>query len=150
MPAPAVIHDVTDEHISHLAAWSKQASDAVRMAGQRTWNIPRPEKWGGDPLNISDIQECFNRDTINMSYAATNADAKDPGPVGDSMVSKIQIDWVAQLERAFCVRHATSVRCAAHASARNLGHSQAEGIYLHGLRNHLQDIMKAAHPSTGT
>jgi hypothetical protein len=147
MATPAVIHDVTDEHISHLAAWSKQASDAVRMTGQRTWNIPRPKKWGGDPLNIPDIQKCFNRDPINTSYMDTNKSAEESGPVGDSMVSKIQIDWVAQLERAFCLRHATSVRCAAHASARNMGHSQAQGIYLYGLRNYLQDIMKAAYPS---
>ena len=64
------------------------------------------------------------------------------------MVTKIQIDYIASLERAFRTRQASSVRCKIHASARRRGHAASGGLYdsaSGGLAVWLQRMLDAAH-----
>lgn len=110
--------------------------DTIR---QRKWQMPEPGTWDLNLFHISgtpgtgSIKDAFDRTRPNKLYTRAllkgqPIDAKDIAPAGEGRVAdcqamKIQIDHLAVQERAFRLRHATSVRCVMHAAVRRRGHS---------------------------
>jgi hypothetical protein len=106
---------------------------------QRKWQMPSPWSWDLNLFHISgtpgtgSIKDAFDRTRPNKLYTRAllkdpPVDAKDLAPAGEGRVAdcqamKIQIDHLAVQERAFRLRHATSIRCSMHAAVRRRGHS---------------------------
>jgi hypothetical protein len=108
-------------HLNQLAQQSQAASDAARALVQRKWFMPPPASWNGDLHDLVGMNSAFSRDVLNSMYSAALFDPNTGGTVGDCITAKAQIDWIATMERAFRTRHASRIRCAAHASARRRG-----------------------------
>lgn len=106
----------------------------------RTWQMPNPTSkegsWDYDLFNITGIKLPFSRKDPNKLYirallkgAPVGVDAQEAkipigeGRIADCMVEQIQIEYLSSLERAFRMRHASSIRCAFHSAARRKGHS---------------------------
>lgn len=108
----------------------------VSASKQRKWQMPSKWTWDLNLFHISgqkSIKEAFDRTRLNNLYVrallkGAPIDDKDKAAAGEGRVSdcqaiKIQVDHLAIQERAFRLRHASSVRCAMHAAVRRRGHS---------------------------
>lgn len=104
--------------------------------GQRFWQVPEPFRWDNDVFHIlgpNGILGAYDRTCPNLIYI--RAFKKEPpkcpdggAPAGegrdaDCMVEKIQIDYLAQQERAFRARHATPIRNRMHSMTRRRAQS---------------------------
>ncbi len=110
---------------------------------QRRWYIP--PGWAGDVLNIPGLNAAYDRSAINNLYIQV-VSTNPLGRQGEAMVLKLQLDYIAALERGFRTRQASSVRCRIHAAARRNGHSAA--LYDTGsgtLVIWLNQLLSAAH-----
>jgi hypothetical protein len=106
----------------------KQSEQFRRQNAVRPWHTPESMK-SADLLDVPNLHEpAWNRDALNKQYSldVLSADASSRGTGGDLMALKTQIDFMAEEERAWRIRHATPVRCAAVAHGRTHGHSIAE------------------------
>lgn len=104
---------------------------------QRKWQMPNPWTWNLSLFNISggdsSIKGAFDRSRANSLYTRAllkgrrldDGDLAQPGEgrTSDCQAEKIQIDYLAIQERAFRLRHSTSIRCSMHAAVRRRGHS---------------------------
>jgi hypothetical protein len=100
---------------------------------QRRWQMPEPGAWNKNLFDITGLTEAYDRGPLNRVYmrAFTKGPQTgylDKGPEGEGRVSdcmamKIQIDYLAIQERAFRLRHSSSVRCSMHAAVRRRGQS---------------------------
>jgi hypothetical protein len=144
MPPVAIIHDRFQKQIEalRLAAEFTSVSDTSGAPGK--WMLLDLGAWDGDPLNIPSIAWAFDRAEINQQYAAMLSDPRNPGSVGSCIALKLQVDWLATLERGFRARHATSVRCSVHAGARRGGHNNPKGIFTTGIQGYIQNIIQGA------
>jgi hypothetical protein len=110
---------------------------AVKMAAQfrkadngfRPWHTPK------DTANLLDVatmhMPAWDRYGINQVYSGEvlKGTGKDSGTLGDLIAMKVQNDFMACEERAFRVRHATPVRCAAVMHGRFAGTKPAASIF---------------------
>lgn len=67
------------------------------------WNMP--ENYSGDVIDNQAPSEAFKRDKANQDYVDAIKDANSSGVQGDLQRSAVQVDFLAQLERAFRARH---------------------------------------------
>lgn len=137
----AKLHDSFTEALTDLASQATDISKGIRGTGQRAWQYPSSLE--ESPLAIDKLDTGFDREEINTNYEETIADGASPGTVGDVVALKTQGDYLAVMERAFRARHATPVRCLAHAAGRRKGHGHAKGIFQGGLVTYIQDAIKA-------
>lgn len=140
MASKGKIHDIFQNNLEDLTEQAGQQADAIRAASTRPWNRPRDLT---DPLDIAGITDSFDRGEIDNNFGELIQDPEDPGTCGDVISVKTQGDYVAEMERGFRARHATPVRCIAHAMARRKGHSRPNGIFLGGVLVHVQNALKA-------
>ena len=101
--------------------------------------------------DIGSISTGFDRKQLNQLFASLIEDGNSPGTAGDAVGVKIQIDYVGALERAFRARHASPLRCLAHAAARREGHGHSAGIFsdASGVLCFVSDAIKAGRGDTG-
>jgi hypothetical protein len=111
--------------------------------------MPPPASWNGDLHDLVGMNSAFSRDVLNSMYSAALFDPNTGGTVGDCITAKAQIDWIATMERAFRTRHASRIRCAAHASARRRGHGSTNGIFTGTVLGYVQGMVQAAHNDGG-
>jgi hypothetical protein len=107
----------------------EQSEQFRRQNSVRPWHTPESMK-DRDLLDVPNLHEpAWNRDELNKTYAqdVVSTDQNSRGTHGDVMALKLQIDFMAEEERAWRVRHATPVRCAAVAHGRLHGHGVANG-----------------------
>jgi hypothetical protein len=109
-----------------------QSAQFRRQDSVRAWHTPESMA-EADLLDVPNLHEpAWNRDKLNETYAldVAAASSDNRGTYGDIMALKTQIDFMAAEERAFRVRHATPVRCAAVAHGRLHGHGMSEhGVF---------------------
>ena len=134
------IHQVFTKRLQDwqkLSAKLKKAESSTQT--QRVWMAP--SDWDGDPFNIPGMHEpSFDRTPINEDYEQVAVDTEQH--VGRAGCLKIQLDAVAQMERAFRYRHASGIRCVLHAAARHGGHGNAKGVF-GAVANYAQDLLHA-------
>jgi hypothetical protein len=102
-----------------------------------------PSDWVGDPFAIpTQHLPSFDRTKINEQYQEIHR-SKTAGHIGDAASLKIQLDYVAAMERAFRSRHASPIRNIMHAAARHQGQGSSQGVF-GAVRNYAQDLIAAA------
>lgn len=138
----AEVHAVFRAAAGQLQADAANLAAAAAGAAQRTWQVGPLGDWGGDPLDVPGISGRFARAAIHENYAACLADPGNPGTVADTQALTLQNDWVAAQERAFRVRHCTSVRAALHAAGRRAGHADDRGVIRAGVVKYIEDVIK--------
>src|SRR5688572_22144045 len=106
------------DHLAKLQDISGANADAVCAGTQRKWLLPPTSAWSGDPMDIPGMNHAFDRTALNNLYIAVVSDTQQRGRQGEAGILKIQVDYIAALERAFRTRQASSVRCKIHAAAR--------------------------------
>ncbi len=115
---------------------------------QREWYNPPLNGWSGDPMDIVGLNKAFARTNLNDVYVEIMEDSTQNGRIGEAMIVKIQIDYIAALERAYRTRQSSSVRARIHSAARRQGHAQSGGLFDTGsgsLAIWLTRLLDAAH-----
>lgn len=112
----AKIHDQFHNRLVALEAW------AAAMSDRPSWCLADADANPLDPATMTG--DAFDRSAINENYQACMADASTPGTHGDVASLKRQIDYLAAEERAYRLRHASQLRCAAMSRARLNGHGR--------------------------
>lgn len=137
----ARVHDVFRKRTTQLRQGSAKIAASLRGEGQRPWEIPTEQE-----KSLTDVpamhDPAFNRNEINANYDEVLASGSDPGTVGDAASLKHQVDYNAAEERAFRLRHATSVRCIVVAHGRINGHGHDAGIFA-AAENMASDLIAA-------
>jgi hypothetical protein len=129
------------EQVTRLAWQADQIGQAVRTPTlTRPWQTPDTIV---STYDIAGITAQFDRNAINAGYATLVADSEDEGTAGDAVGMKTQLDYLAGMERAYRARHASPIRCLAHAGARRKGHGHAQGIFRQTVLNYPQDAIRA-------
>jgi hypothetical protein len=135
------VHDVFRKRTLQLREGAKQMADSVKGDAQRPWEVPAELT-----TQLTDIaslhKPAFDRSEINANYDEVLASGSDPGTVGDAASLKLQVDFNAAEERAFRLRHATSLRCIIVAHGRLDGHGHQAGIYA-AAENMAADLIAA-------
>lgn len=115
------VHQVFKNRLTNLQDNAGKNYKGHKFEEQRVWDIP-------DDLDVPHLfkiedlhKDSFKRDEINSNYVECMADGKDPGTNGDTVSLTMQCDYNAAEERAFRFRHASPIRCIAHAAARVRG-----------------------------
>ena len=124
----------------------KLVQDAARRAAAIEGAPPAamvPEDWDGDVRNIVGLGEPFDRQDLNQQYADAHQDAAAPGTVGDVVAIKLQIDYLAMMERSFRIRHSSPIRDICHMFARHKGHGNGKGVFQNQVLGHVQDAIAA-------
>lgn len=119
------VHVTFQQAIQQMRADGLQIAKALRAVGNREWQ-------NGDnitPFAIPSLGSVYDRTDINENYADCVSDGASPGTAGDVISLKTQGDILASMERAYRARHASSVRCMAHAAGRRAGHGHEKGIF---------------------
>lgn len=129
-------YDVIDRMTNDL----QEAGDAPEEITQRPWMTPDLNGYDGDPLNIGGMAAAFDTTDLNNAYATATQQAGAPGRVVDRMVAKIQVDYLAAMERAYRARHATIVRCQMHAAGRRQGQGGEHGV-LRTVRSYINELV---------
>lgn len=141
------VHDAFTEMILRLQAEGLRIGEALELTQQRIWQNDDEV----EPFNIPDMGDPYDRSAINSNYVECVNDANEPGTVGDVVSVKTQGDILATMERGYRARHATSVRCLAHAAARRKGHGHGQGIFSEasGPLKYVTAALKAGQESSG-
>ncbi len=124
MPSGSVDENFQANIAAMIAAGSAVAA-ATTNAALRAWMLGDLALWAGDPLDLADIINAFDRTEAGLQYG--EALVSPLGATGDAASAKFQSDNLAVQERAFRLRHATGVRCALHAASRRAGHGNELG-----------------------
>lgn len=121
-----------------LALQSATVYLSVAAAGQRAWAIPDPgdgPTWDYSLYSLTGptgMNQAFRRNNsyvlpgLNEQYVVAHTAGN--GTQAEATSAKYQIDELAAMERAFRLRHATHVRCQAHAAARRGAHGSPLGV----------------------
>lgn len=152
MPPPYVTSPDPTEFTPQLGAMeltSEAAAMATLLTGQRRWMYPPLSGWSGDPSDIQGMNDAFNRSNLNNTYVQIVSDPNGAGTIGESMVVKLQVDYIAALERAFRTRHSSSIRAKLQAASRRRGQGDAtNGVFAATVNGWLLRLIYAAHPTS--
>jgi hypothetical protein len=133
------------DQISKMEEASSAADKATTLKGQRQWMYPPLQGWDGDPQNITGMNKAFIRAHLNDLYKKILAQASPTGTVGEAMAVKLQVDYIAALERAFRTRHCSSVRAKIHAASRRRGQGNPDGVFTSSVVLWIERLLFAAH-----
>jgi len=109
------------------------------------WLIPAKNDWKGDVRDNPGLKEPFKRDKANQDYVDAIKDPKSPGVEGDLQRSAIQVDYLAQMERAFRARHlSTRPRMLSLAMGRIKAHGHQKGAIIQLALEFIREVDKQA------
>jgi hypothetical protein len=117
----------------------------------RPWHTP-VDMANKNLLDVPNLHEpSWNRDEANKIYAedVLNANKDKVGTAGDIAGMKKQIVFMSVEERAWRLRHATAIRCAALAHGRLDGHGVADTGIFSMVKNVVDNHILAGNDSTG-
>jgi hypothetical protein len=137
------------KRIEELEKRAREFSEQFRRFNEaRKWHTPENMK-EKNLLDVAGLHEpAWNRDEANRIYSQdVLSESSDRGTTGDLIALKKQIDFMAVEERAFRMRHASFIRCAAMAHGRLDGHGlQDKGIFSM-LKNSIDnDLLRGSDP----
>lgn len=131
--------------LDKLKSTSDAADKAAILTGQREWMYPPLNGWTGCPWDLSGMNKAFPREHLNEVYCKILGDKNSTGTVGEAMAVKLQVDYIAALERAFRTRHCSSVRARMHSAARRRGQAAEKGLFQNNVLLHIERMIFAAH-----
>lgn len=154
MPQKALIDPNLDKVVRGLQNLKEDAYEKRSKNDVVPWLRPALDEWDGDLQTeqaLKDIHKAFNTDKAEEALIEAFK-PESPGNNSDGIVLTLQIDYLAQMERAFRARHSQSFpRALAHFATREQGHGQDSGA-LTGLSveyfNHV--IKQGSEGSGGT
>lgn len=123
-----VVDDKFKERIKQLEEQAKKMAEYYRELSSkpRPWNTPKELK-DRELMDVPSLHNpCWDRNKINETYSeqVLSGPGKSGGTTGDLIAMKWQADFMATEERAFRMRHASYVRCAALMHGRLNGHGR--------------------------
>lgn len=116
---------------------SASIADGLKGSGSRVWMTP-PELTAS-PLKPDAIAEGFSRKTADEAYQQALSDSEK---MGQAMAAKIELDYVANMERAYRMRQLRPPRAMAHAAARRAGHGTPGGTHSGVVLKFVTDIAR--------
>jgi hypothetical protein len=98
---------------------------------QRQWFLSAAlgAGWSGNPMDIQGMNLAFDRSALNSIYLSVLSSTSPLGRTGEAGLLKIQIDYVAAVERSFRTSQASSIRCKIHAAARRSIQGASGGLF---------------------
>jgi len=111
---------------STLIVYGSVVGESILLDSLRKWMIPA-NYVGQNPVGILDqasLGPPFSRAVLNALYPLVFV---FEGSAGDEMACRAQADYLSSQERAFRLRHATTVRCIIHSAGRRMGHGSVVG-----------------------
>lgn len=118
--------------VQKLAEHAAQAADE-----QVTRSLFNPSDEELDTLDPQAVAQAFDRQDLNSQ----GEEALYRDSMGVHAGIKLQVDIIAQAERAFALRHMSPVRARAHAAARRRGHGKSSGLFQGELLRYIQDVL---------
>jgi hypothetical protein len=131
-------------NIESLAEQSKSLSDFMLEPGNaRDWNQGWHSTLELNPWSTSEVHDItFSRSTeLDQQYDKV-FNTESPGTDGDMKAIKLQAAYLQAMERAFNLRHATTIRCEAFAAGRRKGQSDPNGPLIGGVKGYVEQIIK--------
>ncbi len=126
--AKADMDPVLQKQIKEVQTLSKEESEKRDTGGQVKWLMPDKNGWSGDLFDWQGMAKPFDRSKSNESFIEAIKDPASPGTTGDMIVTTVQIDYLAIMERAFRSRHTHSFpRILTHLAGRKKGHGSNTG-----------------------
>ena len=142
---------VYSNRVSDLIDKAKRISQAFRYFGQlRPWHTP-PELKDKDLLLVPGMHNpswARNEPNIIYSESVLAGPNKTGGTTADLIAMKLQIDFLAEEERAWRVRHMSLVRAACVAHGRLDGHSKPPQCVFKRAEKVIQDYINAGKKMT--
>lgn len=129
----------------------KQSEQFRNNDGPRPWHTP-VDMANKNLLDVPNLHEpSWNRDEANQIYSqdVLKSDKDSVGTAGDIAGMKKQIMFMAVEERAWRLRHASAIRCAALAHGRLSGHGKENVGIFSMVKNVVDNHIQAGNDSTG-
>jgi len=137
--------------LQRMADLKLQACASRTAGGAVPWLRPDTEDWSGGLQTAKElvaIHQPFNTDAAEEQLKSA-ADVQSPGNVGDGVVLPLQIDYMAQAERAYRARVTqTFPRSVAHTIGRDKGHGQPNGVFLWQVKEYFLYLLRQAQGTT--
>jgi hypothetical protein len=132
--------------INEFSDKKKEAYDQLTANKVIQWFRPPLGAWSGGLQTEEDlkaIHTAFQTDEAEEALIDTLKPG-EPGVNGDLITLPLQIDYMAQAERAFRSRHTqTFPRAIAHIAARSKGHgNDTTGVFKGQVLGYIKNIMK--------
>ena len=137
----ATLDKVFLDRLEELRTQAASLANSLQGASSRKWQVPEADGWDGNVLDLEGISKAYDRQGLNQAYEDLLKGGKG-GSVGECAALKLQIDYLAVLERAFRTRHMTSVRARMHAAGRRRGHGNKSGVFTGSIVPHVQNLLK--------
>lgn len=119
-------------------------ADSLRAGAGSGGPDEEPEKWEGDLFDVQAMEQPFDRSQSNAWFTKAISDGRNPGTSGDHVVTQIQADYLAVMERAFRSCYTMRrPRAAMHAMARRAGHGSDTGPLVVCVLEYLRGLVKA-------
>ena len=128
-----------------LCGWCQQDLTEAHKQGKATpFMRPPLTQWQGGLTTEEDmkgIARAFNTDEAEEAMLKTFTPAT-VGNTGDGIALSLQIDYLAQAERAFRARHTQSFpRMVAHTAGRETGHGGANSVFSNQVLRYITSII---------
>lgn len=134
--------------IAAFTAKNAEAATQRKFNEAVPWFRPDLKNWTGDlqtAESLVDIHAVFNTDQAEQALIS-NFDPTAPGNNAISILSSLQIDYMAQAERAYRARVSNGfVRSLAHLTARQQGHGDSNGVFSGQVIEYFNDLIKQAY-----
>lgn len=144
-----------DENLQNVLtvfAQHQQISAEERQTnGPIPWLRPPTTEWSGDLQTenaLVEIHNAFNTDQAeealkeNFNVSKASESAPFVGNNGTSVLCCLQIDYMAQAERAYRARVSNSfIRSLAHVTAREQGHGKSDGVFTGQVIGYFSDLV---------
>ena len=136
--------------IRRLRDRAKEEGQARENNTQTQWLMPEKKDWDGDLFPIEGLSEPFIRDEANDKFEEATKDADSSGVVGDLIVTTLQVDYLACMERAFRCRHTMRrPRAMAHMTGRRKGHGEEKGTLTQAHLEYIRNLIKRSQVGGG-
>jgi hypothetical protein len=146
-----------ETQIRQLRTRAEKQCEAYEKTGQTQWTMPEKqppgddaEEWDGDLFGIEGLSKPFIRTEANDDFEEAVKDADAPGVAGDLIITTLQADYMATMERAFRSRHTMRrPRTMAHMTARLKGHGSERGTLTQAHLEYVRNLIERAKAESG-
>lgn len=120
-----------------LRKYAQSHADAVKGDKPSQWYTP--DGWEQGVLEVEQLGKSFDRKKHGEDFVRV---VNSRGTEDDLVLTQLQGDLLACMERAFRLRHTSSVRARAHAAARLAAHGRQNGVIDQAFWDYLTAIDK--------